>query len=120
QLLTRYELNTDMLRTAFVLYGAMNRRDWREVSIDDVQVEARELKNQLLPVLSTHSVSRSTKPEKWAAQLVAECRDALSVVLPFSQAEREFLDRLLDRGKIRPALLGVDEGITERVQKHPA
>lgn len=45
QLLTRHELSSDRLRAAFVLYGAMNRRDWRQVSVDDVRMEPRELRN---------------------------------------------------------------------------
>jgi hypothetical protein len=98
----------------------MNRRDWREVSVGDVQIEPRELRRQLLPVLSVHSVSRSTAPGEWATQLVSECRYALSVVLPFSAAEQEFFDRLLDHGEIRPALLGVDQRLSERVQQRPA
>lgn len=120
QLLTRHDLNCDMLRAAFVLYGAMNRRDWREVSVDDVRMEPRELRNQLLPVLSAHAFRRSSALEEWATRLVDECRDALSVVLPLSESEREFLDRLLDHGEIQPALLGIDQRLSERVQQHPA
>lgn len=51
QLLTQRKLDRDRLRAAFVLYGAMNRKDWRTVSVDDVSFEASELKNQLLPTL---------------------------------------------------------------------
>jgi len=32
-------LETGRLRLAFVLYGAMNRRDWRTVAIDEVSLE---------------------------------------------------------------------------------
>jgi hypothetical protein len=33
------------------------------------------------------------------------CKDLLSLVLPLESDEREFLDRLNDRGEIAPALL---------------
>lgn len=52
--------------------------------------------------------------EGWASKLVDECRDALSVVLPLSESEREFLDRLLDHGEIQPTLLGIDQWLSER------
>ena len=44
-------LDLARLRTAFVVYGAMNRRDWRSVSTDDVSFDAAELASQLLPAL---------------------------------------------------------------------
>ena len=44
-------LGIDRLRTAFVVYGAMNRRNWRMVSLDDVSFDPAELSAQLLPAL---------------------------------------------------------------------
>jgi len=39
------------LRLAFVVYGAMNRKDWRTVSADDVDFNAEEFSRQLIPTL---------------------------------------------------------------------
>ena len=39
------------LRTAFVVYGATSRKDWRKISLDHINFEPVELKNMLLPVL---------------------------------------------------------------------
>ena len=50
-LLTQQELDPQMLRLAFVVYGAMNRVDWRSVSIDNVNFNARELESSLIPAL---------------------------------------------------------------------
>lgn len=119
-LLTGHELDGDSLRQAFVLYGAMNRRDWRDVSVDDVRIDARELRNQLIPVLSDDLVGEADEPEQWAQRLVDECREALSIVLPFRESEREFLDRLLDHGEIRPDVLEMDPRLAELIQNHPA
>ncbi len=51
--------------------------------------------------------------------LVEGCRQALSVVLPLTEAERTFLDLLLDAGQINPALLTDDEALQERIRQHP-
>jgi hypothetical protein len=48
-----------------------------------------------------------------------ECREGLSAVLPFSEAEREFLDLLLDRGKIDPTLLTSDTALQKRIRGQP-
>lgn len=52
--------------------------------------------------------------------MVEECREALAMVLPFTSAEREFLDRLLDHGEIRGDVLGLDGRLSELVRQHPA
>ena len=44
-------LNLERLRIAFVVYGAMNRKDWRTVSFGDVDFDAVELASQLIPTL---------------------------------------------------------------------
>lgn len=119
ELLIQHKLDRDRLRIAFVLYGAMNRKDWRTISADDVSFEANELKTQLLPTLPNNYVRGIGQPDAWARRLVDECRGALDVVLPLSDAEREFLDRLLDYGEIVPSILATDETWAERVKQHP-
>lgn len=119
QLLTQRKLDGNRLRTAFVLYGAMNRKDWRTISIDDVNFEANELKSQLFPTLQNDYVAGIKQPDTWTRRLVDECRDALNAVLPLSDAEREFLDRLLDYGEIVPSKLTTDEAWAERIKQHP-
>lgn len=48
-----------------------------------------------------------------------ECREALSAVLPFNDAEREFLDLLLDKGEIDSTILTADEALRNRIQQQP-
>lgn len=119
QLLTQRTLDRDRLRAAFVLYGAMNRKDWRTVSVDDVSFEPNELKNQLLPTLRNDYTTGIEQPDAWARRIVTECQDALGAVLPLSDAEREFLDRLLEYGEIAPSILTADEAWAERIKRHP-
>ncbi len=45
--------------------------------------------------------------------------DALDSVLPFTASEKEFLDRLLDCGEIKSALLIENEGLTARTRFPP-
>jgi hypothetical protein len=113
--------NLDMkkLRLGFVLYGAMNRVDWRTVSIADVGFEESELKNQLIPVLRTESLDGLGDLKNWAGALVGECQEALGELLPFSDPEVEFLNRLLDKGEIEASLLTDDPDMTDRILQHP-
>jgi len=41
------------------------------------------------------------------------------VVLPFSEAEKAFLDLLLDKGKIDATILTADQALQKRIQKQP-
>ena len=116
-LLTTAELAPDRLRLAFILYGAMNRRDWRTISLDDVGCDPRELENQLLPVLS-NTVRESLQPG-WAEQMTETCRERLSGLVQFTPKEAEFLDRLLDDGEIVPRLLTDDTEMVACIQDHP-
>ena len=50
-------LDMSRLRVAFVVYGAMNRRDWRTAATDDVAFDPRELSSQLLPSLPASAVA---------------------------------------------------------------
>lgn len=111
-------LHLEQLRTAFVVYGAVNRRDWREVAVDDVEFDEAELRQLLLPTL------RRSDDQEFAAadcgpQLVSECKARLDSVLPLRASEREFLDLILDKGQIEPCLLTQDEGLQERIAKQP-
>jgi len=118
-LLTQGELNAQKLRLGFVLYGAMNRKDWRTVSPEDVEFGAREIENQIVPVVRQSYRGDAARPNDWAARLQEECRRHLDVVLPLSDQEREFLDRLLDHGEIEPSLLTSDGEMVRRIRNHP-
>jgi predicted nucleotidyltransferase component of viral defense system len=119
QILHRGGLDKKRLRTAFVVYGAMNRKDWRSVSVDDVNFDAKELVQQLAPMLRLDIIPEGESPTEFAQRLVEECRQALSAVLPFTEAERNFLDRLLESGEINPALLTDDEVLQEYIRRQP-
>ncbi len=118
-LLTSMDLDIARLRLAFVVYGAMSRRDWREVSIHDVDFQEKDLRHQLLPLLRRDFIDVVGDIRSWTTRIVEECRERLAYVLPFTDAEAEFLNRLLDHGEIVPSLLTRDEDLAQRIQQHP-
>ena len=111
-------LNLQRLRMAFVVYGAMSRRDWRTVSDQDVAFDPSELSGQLLPALRIGAV-QVPDTVGYGNSLVNECRKALDALLPFNDAERAFLDLLLEEGKIDATLLTPDGVLQERIQAQP-
>ena len=76
------QLDRSRLRLAFVVYGGINRKDWRTVSPDDVDFTQQELEDQLVPVLRVAQAREIQRNPDWAPRLVRECRAALAVVLP--------------------------------------
>lgn len=113
------DLENDRLRVAFVTYGGMNRKDWRTVSIEDVDFDTAELTRLLIPTLHVREKKELVSPAQYGARLVRGCREGLSAVLPFTDSERAFLDLLLDGGVIDPTLLTADESLQRRIQCQP-
>ena len=101
-------LEGDRLRIGFVVYGAMNRIDWRTVSADNIDFDATEFARQLIPTLRVRTTEFESKPTEYGARMVEECRNGLSAVLPFTDNERAFLDLLLDRGIVDAKILTPD------------
>jgi len=119
QLLTHHSWDNDRLRLGFVLFGAMNRKDWRKISIDDIGFDVHEFQNILFPVLRSQTVTDFQDPQSWASEMVEECKKALEIVLPFSDPELEFLDSILDHGEIKAELLTSDEILAKKIMAHP-
>lgn len=118
-LLTKVKLNLEQLRLGFVVYGAANRKDWRTVSPDDVGFDADELQQSLIPVLSNKAIEEIGDLRKWADSLVKETKDRLARLLPLSEGEQKFLDRLLDDGEIKGTLLTNDESMVAKIDRLP-
>ncbi len=113
------KIDRDNLRLAFVVYGAMNRKDWRTLSLDDISFEANDLKQKLFPVLRSQIVQEREPALKLAEGLVVKCRKMLSVVYPLADHEIKFLDSILDKGEIKPELLTDKKLLQERIACHP-
>lgn len=116
-LLTRQKLDDEKLRLAFVVYGGMNRKEWRDVRLDDISYSVQELREQLLPVV--RHADQMDAVETWAQQMVDECRVQMGRLLPLRDNEVEFLTKLNDRGEILPSLLTDDRDLAGRIATHP-
>ena len=112
-------LDRERLRIAFVVYGAMHRKDWRTVSVADVDIDVAELANQLVPSLHIGVIGGRKEAATYGKTLVEECRRGLSAVLPFKDAERAFLDLLLETGEIDATILTSDRSLQKRIQAQP-
>ena len=102
-----------------MVYGGMNRRDWRTVSIDDVQADHRQVDRQLVSMLRGEDAPDRQDLERWSRNLASECRDLLAAVLPLQPHERSFLDRLNERGEIVPELLTEEAELQAVIRSHP-
>ena len=119
QLLHLGAISPPMLRMTFIVYGASNRKDWRMVTADGLQVDPGELGRLLLPVLRSDHQGLQTNPLEYGRQLVDDCRKLLSLVLPLTENESGFLDGILDDGIIDAALLTDDPVLQRRIQQQP-
>jgi len=120
ELLRPGSLDAGKLRLAFVVYGALNRVDWRTVGLEAVTTSAADVTQQLLPMLRSDLVPAKPDIGTWTSSLVADCQRLLGVVLPLRENERAFLDGVNDRGEILPSLLTNDERLRTVIAAHPA
>ena len=118
-LLKSEALKLDNLRLAFVVYGAMNRNDWRNVSVENINYEPKEFVRQLLPTLKAGTAEKYGNPKEYGLYLIRECQEYMSLVLPFSASEKAFLDLLLEQGIIDSTLLTTDLRLQSHIQDQP-
>jgi predicted nucleotidyltransferase component of viral defense system len=112
-------LDTAKLRLAFAVYGGINRKDWRTVSIDDVTANSGDIERTVLPLLRGREAPSRTSVAAWTQALVSDCRDLLSRVLPFAPRELEFLTRLNEHGEVLPELLTENEQLRKAIRSQP-
>ena len=110
-------LDWNLLRVGFLVYGAMNRKDWRTIRLEDLTFDRRDFENELPPVL--RHLDTSISLDEFAERLRTGCREKLAPLLAFTKRERGFLDRLLDHGEIVPELLTADAALAARIAAHP-
>ncbi|MFH1008196.1 MAG: nucleotidyl transferase AbiEii/AbiGii toxin family protein, partial [Candidatus Latescibacterota bacterium] len=111
-------LDRERLRLAFIVYGAMSRKDWRTVTPTDVDFDIADLEQRLIPTLRAAGIER-IQQDHFGKGLVDDCRNFLAGLLPFTEAEVEFLNRLLDKGEMGPELLTADEDLQDRIRRYP-
>ena len=113
------EPDGERLRLAFLVYGAMSRRDWRKISPEEIDLDPKEARSSLLPMVQARHVPPSKEVKEWCRRLVLACRNHLSRLFPFRPREKAFLRALLEEGEIQPELLTSDEELQERIRRNP-
>lgn len=96
------------LRLAFVVQIAGSRHDARRLDPQAVAVNLKDVRDTLLPLLRVESRPFGGDVEALAAHVNSASIRAAQSLLDVSRREREFLDRILDRGEIAAEAL-VDE-----------
>jgi predicted nucleotidyltransferase component of viral defense system len=119
ELLRRTDLEASKLRLAFVVYGGLNRKDWRTVRVEDVGAEAPELTRELVPMLRADARPKESEIASWTEALVRETRELLAAVLPLAARELEFLERLNGAGDIVPEVLTDVPAMQAIIRDHP-
>lgn len=119
ELLLKAKLIPAKLRLGFVVYGGMNRRDWRSISVDDLRVDPADIDRQLAPLLRGEQAPQRERLDEWTRELVDDCRRLLSIVMPLAANEREFLEQLNGNGGIAAELLTDDNDLQSIIRCMP-
>jgi predicted nucleotidyltransferase component of viral defense system len=119
ELLRRTDLSVTKLRLAFVVYGGMNRADWRTLRVEDIEADALELERELIPMLRADVAPSGKDMKEWTSTLRKETRELMSAMLPLAANEHEFIELLNDRAEIVPELLTSDAGLQGIIRDHP-
>jgi hypothetical protein len=117
KLFNSHEFEMERLRAGFVAYGAMSRKDWRMISVDDIAYDAARLKNELLPFLRKNAEEEFGLKD--CREMIDMSQSVLQGLLPFTLDEKTFLDRLLDEGVIEAELIAGDPDFCRRISEHP-
>jgi len=96
----------------------VKNKDWRTVTPSNVDFNIADLEQRLIPTLRAAGIER-IQQDHFGEGLVEDCRNFLAGLLPFTEAEMEFLNRVLDKGEIIPELLTDDVDQQDRIRRHP-
>ena len=107
------------LRLAFVVQIAEGRHDARRFEPRGVTVSLKEVRDSLLPLLRVESRPFDGDVEATAARVNAAALTVAENLLDWTGLEREFLDRLLDRGEIAAEVLADDPGQQALIRGQP-
>lgn len=112
-------LERSRLRLGFVVYGGASRKDWREVSLEDVRVNPREVEQQLVPMLRSDLIPDRSEIEAWSKDLVETAQSLLTDLLPLAPEEIDFFKCLNELGEIRPDLITADDAMQTIIMAQP-
>ncbi len=119
RLLTTRPLDTEKLRLGTLLYGAMNKIDWRTVGPATVTFAPSDFVNKLLPVMLSTDAEKARGDPSWGPNMVAEVQQELGRLFPLRTEEIEFIRLIRDGRKIAAHLITADPVMIDRITEHP-
>ena len=117
-LLTEAQLNLPVLRRCFTIYAAFNKKDFSAITeLGELPFTAQQFRQELMETLTGEE--KKAVPKEYLERLQAVCREKITAVLPFSEAELAFLTAVNHRGEIKPELLYDSKDWCRVVSAHP-
>jgi predicted nucleotidyltransferase component of viral defense system len=120
KIMSQQQIDIEKLRLGFIIYGGISRIDWRQIKPDNIHFDWHELQNMLIPLLRKSYLVERESAKLWAEKTLNGCQTALEKLFPFHENEMQFLNALLDQGKIDAALLTSDQSLHKRIHSNPA
>ena len=118
RILNDARLDVPTLRRCFTVYAAFNKVDFSGVTgLGDLPFTAQQFRQELTATLTESE--RMMPQDEYLSRLLASCREKLTAVLSFSDAEREFLTAVNRWGEIKPQLLSESKEWCRLVASHP-
>ena len=106
-------------RVAFVCSMAGGRHDPREMKLVDPAPSELDIRQQLLPVLQQSEDAPEVDPKELRTHLHRCLQGVATRLFDWSSAEREFLDRLHDKGEVDATILHSNPQVQQRIQTQP-
>ncbi len=119
RILSVNDLDWRKVKAAVLAFGACARRDWRTVSLDTIQYNARSVRQNLMICLPGSYFARTNEIDAWIRDTIELCRERFAFLFELSADEREFLNGVLDRGEIDADLLNIEPEIRTRIAAMP-
>lgn len=111
----------EKLRPCFVVYAAIsNKKDFLTVNVSQIDIDSKDFKNKLIPVLKQNFNASFTSHAEWIRHLLDRVKEGYKKILPFSENEVLFLRNIKERGVIEPELITNDQAMINKIKKHPA
>lgn len=119
ELLTKQSIDYHEFRIVALLYGVMGTKDWRKISVEDIQFDQQELKHQLVPVLRKSTINKADHLSIWTSSLITGCKNVLNRFMPFSDNESAFLNQLYDHGVVDATIIASNQHMIQKINSHP-
>ena len=91
----------------------------RRITLQDISVNIDDLRKRLIPLLKRDKFDKNSILA-WTENIVMKCQEAFKRFLPLTTNEIDFLNLLLEKGKIEPQLITDDIKLIENIKQHPA